>query len=26
VQKFRAGEKVTLGVSWASGKLGAFSD
>ncbi len=26
VQKFREGEKVTLGVSWASGKLGAFSE
>jgi D-arabinose 1-dehydrogenase-like Zn-dependent alcohol dehydrogenase len=26
VQEFRAGEKVTLGVSWVSGKLGAFSD
>ncbi len=26
VQEFREGEKVTLGVSWVSGKLGAFSD
>ena len=26
VKGFREGEKVTLGVSWASGKLGAFSE
>ena len=26
VKGFRAGEKVTLGVSWARGKLGAFSE
>ena len=26
VQEFREREKVTLGVSWVSGKLGAFSD
>ena len=26
VKKFKEGDKVTLGVSWASGKLGAFSE
>jgi len=26
VKRFREGEKVTLGVSWASGNLGAFSE
>lgn len=26
VKEFREGERVTLGVSWASGKLGAFSE
>ena len=26
MKEFREGERVTLGVSWASGKLGAFSE
>jgi len=26
VEKFRAGDKVTLGISWGGGKLGAFSE